>query len=64
MLEGTELRNFLMSLDEFQITWRRMERRLRDPRVVEVLARRRAGASTPRPTFSEKANLQAGATRR
>ena len=39
MLEGAELRNFLMSLDEFQLAWRRMERRLRDPRVVEVLAR-------------------------
>ena len=39
MLEGTELRNFLMQLDELQLTWRRMERRLRDPRVVEVLAR-------------------------
>src|SRR5881296_1206393 len=36
VLEGTELRNFLMQLDEFQITWRRLERRLRDPRVVEI----------------------------
>src|SRR5689334_23820986 len=39
LLEGTELRNFLMQLDDFQITWRKLERRLREPRVVEVLAR-------------------------
>src|SRR4051812_15839095 len=38
-LEGTELRNHLMQLDEFQQVWRRMERRLREHRVVEVLAR-------------------------
>src|SRR5436190_2151099 len=38
ILESTELRNYLMSLDELQLAWRRMERRLRDPRVVEVLA--------------------------
>ncbi len=49
VLEGTELRNYLMSLDELQLAWRRMERRLRDPRVVEVLARPGTRASTPRP---------------
>ena len=38
VLEGTELRNYLMSLDELQLAWRRMERRLRDPRVIEVMA--------------------------
>src|SRR5271166_2464693 len=37
-LEGAELRAFLISLDEFQQISRRMERRLRDARVVEVLA--------------------------
>src|SRR5437764_10677599 len=37
-LEGGELRSFLMSLDEFQQIFGRMERRLRDRRVVEVLA--------------------------
>ena len=36
-LEGAELRNFLMSLDELQQVCRRMERRVRDPRVVDVL---------------------------
>src|SRR5256885_4704570 len=38
VLEGTELRNYLMQLDELQLTWRRMERRLREPRVIEVIA--------------------------
>jgi DNA gyrase subunit B len=38
VLEGTELRNYLMQLDEFQGIWARMERRLREPRVVQVLA--------------------------
>jgi DNA gyrase subunit B len=37
-LEGAELRGFLMSLDELDQTWRRLERRMRDPRVVEVLS--------------------------
>ena len=32
-----------MPLDEFQLTWRRMERRLREPRVVEDPGARRAG---------------------
>ena len=37
-LEGAELRAFLMSLDEFQQIFRRMERRLRDGRVVEIIS--------------------------
>jgi DNA gyrase subunit B len=37
-LEGAELRAFLISLDEFQQMFRRIERRMRDSRVVEVLA--------------------------
>ena len=48
-LEGTELRNFLMQLDDFQITWRRLERRLRDSRVVEILARTSTSRSIPKP---------------
>jgi DNA gyrase subunit B len=36
-IEGTELRNFLMSLDELALISQRLERRLREPRVVEVL---------------------------
>jgi DNA gyrase subunit B len=37
-LEGQELRGFLMSLDEFQQIFRRLERRLRDSRVVEIVS--------------------------
>src|ERR1700678_3195570 len=36
-LEGAELRTFLMSLDEYQQMFRRVERKMRDARVVEVL---------------------------
>jgi DNA gyrase subunit B len=56
-LEGTELRNFLMTLDEFQLTWRRLERRLREPRVVEVLARPELAIDT-KADFQEEANLK------
>ena len=37
-IEGAELRAFLMSLDELDQTWRRLERRMRDGRVIEVLS--------------------------
>jgi DNA gyrase subunit B len=37
-VEGAELRAFLMSLDELEQISRRLERRVREPRVVEVLA--------------------------
>jgi DNA gyrase subunit B len=37
-IEGTELRSFLMSLDELATISRRLERRVRDPRVVDVLS--------------------------
>jgi len=57
VLEGTELRNFLMQLDELQLTWRRMERRLRDPRVVEVLARAELAIDT-KTDFTEQKNLK------
>jgi len=57
VLEGTELRNYLMSLDEFQLAWRRVERRLREPRVVEVLANP-AFAIDTKADFAVKANLQ------
>ncbi|MGD1090514.1 MAG: DNA topoisomerase (ATP-hydrolyzing) subunit B [Bryobacteraceae bacterium] len=57
-LSSTELRNFLMQLDEFQITWRRLERRLRDSRVVEVLARAELAIDT-KADFSEEKNLRA-----
>jgi len=57
VLEGTELRNYLMQLDELQLAWRRMERRLRDPRVVEVLADPGLAIDT-RANFSNQANLE------
>ncbi len=39
VIEGAELRNFLTLLDEYQQIFRLMERRTRDSRVVEILAR-------------------------
>ncbi len=36
-LEGTELRTYLMNLDEFEQMFHKVERRMRDARVVEVL---------------------------
>jgi DNA gyrase subunit B len=57
-LEGTELRNFLMQLDEFALTWRRLERRLREPRVVEVLARPDLALDT-KADFAAEQNLKA-----
>jgi len=38
VLEGAELRSFLLSLDEYEQMFHKVERKLRDPRVVEVLA--------------------------
>ncbi len=37
-IEGAELRSFLMLLDELAQITRKLERRVRDPRVVEVLS--------------------------
>jgi DNA gyrase subunit B len=37
-LEGSELRNFLLNLDEYEQIFHKVERKLRDPRVVEALA--------------------------
>src|ERR1700685_479573 len=58
VLEGTELRNFLMSLDDFQVTFRRLERRLRDARVVGVLSRTDIAIDT-KADFQEEKNLRA-----
>jgi DNA gyrase subunit B len=38
VLEGGELRTFLMNLDEYEQMFHKVERRLRDSRVVEALA--------------------------
>ncbi|BDC50411.1 DNA gyrase subunit B [Bryobacterales bacterium F-183] len=56
VMEGTELRNFLIQLDEFQQVFRRMERRLRDPRVVEALVN--AEALDKKEDFAEKASVE------
>jgi len=58
ILEGAELRSFLMSLDDFQQTWKRLERRLRDGRVVSVLSRTDLAIDT-KVDFQQEANLQA-----
>jgi len=57
-LEGAELRTFLMSLDELQQMFRRMERRMRDARVVEVLSNVVFSIDS-KADFHEKANLEA-----
>ena len=56
-LEGAELRNFLMSLDEYQQMYRRLERRMRDTRVVAVLANIDYKLDS-KADFHEKDNLQ------
>jgi DNA gyrase subunit B len=56
-LEGAELRSFLMSLDEYQQMFRRVERKMRDARVVEVLANVEFKLDT-KADFHEKANLE------
>jgi DNA gyrase subunit B len=56
-LEGTQLRNFLIDLDAFQIIWRKLERRLREPRVVEILARPELALDT-KADFGEERNLR------
>src|SRR4029078_11407907 len=37
VLEGQELRTFLLNLNEYEEMCHKVERRLRDPRMVEVL---------------------------
>jgi len=57
VLAGKELLNFLVQLDEFQQTWRKLERRLRESRVVEVLARAELAIDT-KADFTVEANLR------
>ncbi len=56
-LEGAELRSFLITLDEFQQIFRRMERRVRDPRVVEALSNIDFKVDT-KADFQDKSNLE------
>ena len=57
VLSGKELLNFLVQLDDFQLTWRKLERRLREGRVVEVLARAELAIDT-KADFAVEANLR------
>src|SRR5437773_2153813 len=55
-IEGGELRAFLMSLDEYDQIFHKVERRLRDPNVVSVISNPDLRLDT-RAEFSDKANL-------
>jgi DNA gyrase subunit B len=57
-IEGGELRAFLMSLDEFQQIFHKLERRLREDRVVEALADASLKIDS-KAEFADKANLEA-----
>jgi DNA gyrase subunit B len=56
-IEGGELRAFLMSLDEYEQIFHKVERRLRDPRVVAAISNPEFRLDT-KADFSDKANLQ------
>src|SRR4029077_16532449 len=56
-LEGGELRSFLMALDELQQISRRLERRVRDARIVEILCNIEFRIDA-KSDFHEKQNLQ------
>ncbi|MCP5116226.1 MAG: DNA gyrase subunit B, partial [bacterium] len=56
-LEGAALRDFLMTLDEFQQIFYRVERRLRDARVVEILANPKLMIDS-KEHFSNRQNLR------
>ncbi len=57
LLEGTELRAFLLSLDEYEQMFHKVERKLRDPRVVETLANTDLRLDH-KMEFQERANLE------
>jgi DNA gyrase subunit B len=56
-IEGAELRAFLMSLDEFEQMYTKLERRVRDSRVVDVLSQADLKIDT-KADFSAQANLE------
>jgi DNA gyrase subunit B len=56
-IETGELRNFLMSLDEYDQISSKVERKLRDTRVVDVLSMPSLHIDT-RADFAERANLE------
>jgi DNA gyrase subunit B len=56
-LEGGELRQFLLALDELQQLFNRLERRVRDPRIVELLASLEFAIDS-KADFAVEANLR------
>jgi DNA gyrase subunit B len=56
-LEGQELRTFLLALDEYEQMFHKVQRRLRDERVVEVLANIELRLDH-KAEFQERANLE------
>jgi len=56
-LEGGELRNYLLSLDELETIAAKVERRLRDGRVVEILTNTSLKVDK-KEEFAEKANAE------
>ncbi|MDP9171258.1 MAG: DNA topoisomerase (ATP-hydrolyzing) subunit B [Acidobacteriota bacterium] len=56
-IDGGELRAFLLNLDEFQQIFYKLERRLRDSRVVEVLTNSDFKVDS-KTDFSERAGLE------
>jgi len=57
VLEGQELRTFLLNLDEYEQMVHKLERRLRDARVIEVLANVELRVDH-KSEFQEEANLR------
>ena len=57
VLEGQELRTFLLNLDEFQQMFHKVERRLRDSRAVDVLTDVNYLVDN-KPEFLDEANLK------
>ena len=57
VLEGQELRTYLLNLDEFQQMFHKVERRLRVPQAVEILANIELRVDT-KAEFLEEANLK------
>jgi len=56
-IETGELRNFLMNLDEYDQIFGKVERKLRDARVVEVLSKASLHIDT-KADFAERSNLE------
>jgi len=57
-IEGGELRAFLLSLDEFQALSHKLERRMRESRVVEVLSNTDIHLDA-KTDFADRSNLEA-----